>query len=284
MIRQPLPAPSSSRFRRRSIVERAGERLRDAPLPPWARRWARRFYHGALMWASGGRGFAATLPHGESIRMLPAYRYLSWNATEYAAFRAAIHSGATALDVGANVGAYSLLLGTWVGPTGAVYAFEPAPIVFDGLVHHVRLNDLGHVVHPIAAAVGDHDAPSDLLMSPTAGEARLAAPGDRGQPVVKVSTVTVDAFCAQWAIAPTFIKIDVEGGELAVLRGARETVRRCEPALFVELHPSIWPGIGISRDEIVDELDRQNLTMASLDPAVDPWSQEGVAVRLERRR
>ncbi len=59
---------------------------------------------------------------------------------------------------------------------------------------------------------------------------------------ISVPTVTIDSFCAREGLLPSFIKIDVEGAELAVLRGARETIRRGGDALalFVELHPSIW--------------------------------------------
>jgi FkbM family methyltransferase len=281
--RQPLTAAPSAQFRRKPLMERAGERLREAPLAPWARKWARQMYHTALMWQSGGRGFPATLPLGEVIHVLPAYRYLSWNLLEYAAFREAVRTGGTALDVGANVGAYALLLGQWVGAAGAVYAFEPAPDMFDGLDRHIRLNNLVQVVHPIAAAVGDRDATADLLMSATAGEARLAAAGDRGGPAVAVPTVTIDTFCATHRIVPDFIKIDVEGWELAALRGARETLRGGNPSLFVELHPSIWPQVGVTRHDLLEELDQQRLEAVPLGAGVDPWSTEGVAVRLRRR-
>ena len=79
------------------------------------------------MLQTGGRGLSCTLPGGERIRALPEHRYLSWNPQEYAAFKRAVSPGMVALDIGANVGAYSMLLGQWVGPAGRVFAFEPAP-------------------------------------------------------------------------------------------------------------------------------------------------------------
>jgi hypothetical protein len=51
-------------------------------------------------------------------------------------------------------------------------------------------------------------------------------------------------------------------------------------ALFVELHPSIWPLLGIARDDIEAELRRQQLTVEALPGIADPWSVEGVSVRL----
>jgi FkbM family methyltransferase len=234
------------------------------------------------MLQSRGRGLTSTLPGGERVRVLPAFRYLSWNPVEYAAFRAAVGPGHVALDVGANVGAYSLLLGQWVGRTGAVYAFEPSPDMYEGLVQHVRLNALDGVVRPVAAAVADRDGRATLLEASTAGERRLAL--DRSEPGMTVATVSIDSFCARHRLDPSFIKIDVEGFELDALRGARDTIRRCrDAALFVELHPSIWPELGVTRQDILDELAHQGLNAFPVPGAADPWSTEGVAVRLRHR-
>src|SRR5688572_25899424 len=154
MKRQPLPAAPSDPFRAKGFVETAGERFRSAPLGSRVRAWGKRAYYTALMLQTGGRGLSCTLPGGERVRALPEHRSLSWNTREYAAFKRAVSPGMVALDVGANVGAYSMLLGQWVGPSGRVFAFEPAPLAFNGLVRHIRLNELNDVVRPVDAAVG----------------------------------------------------------------------------------------------------------------------------------
>ena len=163
-IREPLPSAPSAQFRRKRLIEAAGERFRNAPVAPAARMWLKRAYHAALMMQTGGRGLSCVLPQGERVRALPEYRHLSWNPTEYAAFRSVVRPGMVALDVGANVGAYSILLGQWVGPTGTVFAFEPAPEPFEGLVRHIELNRLGAVVHPVHSAVGASQAKGALLI------------------------------------------------------------------------------------------------------------------------
>ena len=56
--------------------------------------------------------------------------------------------------------------------------------------------------------------------------------------------MSIDAFCAARGTSPDVIKVDVEGAELDVLRGARQTLASCSPALFVEFHPSLWPARG----------------------------------------
>ncbi len=283
-VRNALPKAPSDRFRERPIVEVAGERFRRWPLAPGLRRWLKRAYHSALMLQSGGRGLPCTLPGGERIRALPQYRHISWNPSEYAAFRAAVGAGDVAIDVGANVGAYALLLGRWVGPRGRVFAFEPAPAVHEALARHIRLNQLAGVVQPVASAVSDGETEASLMVAGTSGESRLAVAGDTGD-VCSVPLTTIDGFCAREGLAPDFIKVDVEGWELAVLRGARETIRSRGDrlSLFVELHPSIWPQIGVTRDDLLAELDVQQLDVVPLIPGDDPWVVEGMAVKLVHR-
>jgi FkbM family methyltransferase len=267
-------------YRRGSALEGVGARLSrlvpDGPL----RRALRSAYRGAMHLATGGRGLRATLPGGETVRLLPEYRYVTWNSAEYAAFRAAVRPGCVALDVGANAGAYALALGHWVRPGGRVYAFEPAPDTFRGLTEHVRLNGLADVVVPVQAAAAGSTGRAALAVDGISGENRLGVAGGE-----LVETVTLDDFCAREGIRPSFIKIDVEGAELDVLRGARETIRAAGEglALFVEMHPAVWPELGIGRAEIEAELARQGLRAEPLRPVADPWALEGECLRLVRR-
>jgi len=281
--REPLPTAPSGRFRTRSLMDTAGERLRGLPLGVRLRGWGRAAYHAAWLLQTGGRGLSCTLPSGERIRVLPAHRYLSWNPIEYAAFRAAVTPGTVALDIGANVGAYTLLLAHWVGKAGRVYAFEPSRPAFRGLRRHISLNLQGDVVRPLPVAVSDREGSANLIAASTAGESRLAG-GFETASGVTVAVTTIDNFCAQEGVQPSFIKVDVEGEELGVLRGARETIRKAGDrlALFVELHPSIWPVNGTARSEIDAELDRQGLRIQPLS-GTDPWSVEGMVVRMVRR-
>ena len=82
-----------------------------------------------------------------------------------------------ALDVGANVGAYAVLLGQWVGPSGRVFAFEPSQRAFDGLVRHIALNAQADVVRPWRRLFPIGMAPAPLIVAGTAGESRLAGAG-----------------------------------------------------------------------------------------------------------
>jgi len=267
----------SEAYRPRSALEAAGARL-GGLLPEGAVRRALRSAYRAALGVLGRGRFEAHLPEGETVRLLPDFRFVTWNPAEYRALREAARPGAVALDVGANVGGYALLLGMWVGPGGRVFAFEPAPDAFDGLARHVRLNGLEDVVTPVQAAASDSTGTGRMAMEGASGGNRL---GGEGQAVL---TVTLDEFCAREGIRPSVIKIDVEGAELEVLRGARETIRAAGPGLtlLVEMHPTVWRERGITPDDVRAELARQGLRAEPLRPVADPWALEGECLRLVR--
>ena len=70
-----------------------------------------------------------------------------------------------------------------------------------------------------------------------------------------------------------------------MLRGARETIHRRgrDLALFVEMHPSVWPVLGLRKDDILAELAAQSLSIVPLQPTGDVWAVEGLCVRLQYR-
>jgi FkbM family methyltransferase len=275
----PIETAEGHAYRRRSPLEVVGAAVARLVPESGPRRWLRGAYHALL---GGGRGVESVLPGGERVRVLPEYRFVSWNHVEYAAFHATAARGGVALDVGANAGAYALLLGQWVRPGGRVFAFEPSPEAFEGLRRHVELNGLADVVAPVRAAVSDVAGTAGLIGAGHHGTSRLAAAGEAGTETVE--TVTIDAFCAAHDITPTLIKIDVEGFELEALRGARQTLARAGDglALFVEMHPTVWRERGLSADEVRAELRIQGLRAEPLREVDDPWALEGECLRLVR--
>jgi hypothetical protein len=100
---------------------------------------------------------------------------------------------------------------------------------------------------------------------------------------IDVPTTSIDAFCRARDLRPQFIKVDVEGAELDVLRGARETIAAATSLdLYIEMHPHLWPAFGTSQAEIEEELARQHLRPERLDGRPDVWSIEGVCLRMTR--
>jgi FkbM family methyltransferase len=268
-------------FRAGGWFERATERLRGdrrRPAPKLLKR-----AHEFVLDHLPGDHLVSTLPGGERIRAAARYRQLSWNPEEYRAFRAAVRPGAVVLDVGANVGSYTLLFAMWAGPAGRVFAFEPAPEAREGLRRHVALNGLADRVEIVPAAASSTVGTARFLIDGASGANAIAAGVARSATAsIDVETTTIDEFCERRHIGPGVIKIDVEGAELDVLEGARRVLARSDLQAFVEFHPSVWSARGVTPDAIRAELERQRLVAEPLDPALDIWNTEGISVRLRQ--
>jgi FkbM family methyltransferase len=137
-----------------------------------------------------------------------------------------IVEGSTALDVGAHIGSITVPMANLVGPEGHVYAFEPQRKIHRELVHNLRLNGLTNVT-PLRLAVGSE--PGVVEMNPVVeydGQVKVGEGGD------EVELRTIDSFGFSDV---SLIKIDVEGYDFEVLKGATETIRVWRPALVVEI-------------------------------------------------
>jgi FkbM family methyltransferase len=163
---------------------------------------------------------------GKVLRILNG----TYEREQTALFEQMLDPGDTVLDVGANVGYYTLLASVLVGGGGRVHAFEPEPRNAGFLRRHVQINGRGNV-HVVQAAVSDVAGTARFDFGSGTGTGRLAQSG-----ALEVRTVRLDDYCAEHGLAPAAIKIDVEGAEMSVLQGARETLRRHLPVLFLSTH------------------------------------------------
>lgn len=135
-------------------------------------------------------------------------------------------------DVGANVGAYSLVAASCTGGKATVYAFEPGPETFASLVQNIGANGFGRCIVPFPLALGGQTGlASFALASSEAGEAGHPGFGEpvaasNGVPTHQALACRLDELVRLFHLrAPTLLKIDVDGGELGVLEGAGELLR-----------------------------------------------------------
>jgi FkbM family methyltransferase len=164
----------------------------------------------------------------------------SWEKHFAELFSYLVGPGDRCVDAGANVGVHTIRLARLVGRDGEVIAFEPDPEVVRRTRRNVSLNDLANV-RVLDAAASDR-----------AGEMRLFRPNpwdtNRARASLThyryltgasatVPVTTIDATCAGAPVA--LIKIDVEGHEAAVVRGAAETISRHAPAIVFEYAPQL---------------------------------------------
>ncbi len=156
-----------------------------------------------------------------------------------------LRAGGCAFDVGANQGLHTGGMADAVGATGAVHAFEANPEVATVLrarlqnspnvwVHETAVTDTcGPTTFHMDMRPGVGGAASSLLLFPD-----LHAKGE--VKTVTVQATTLDDFCARQAAIPDLIKIDVEGFELNVIRGAARTIATHRPILVFEFWETWW--------------------------------------------
>ncbi len=181
--------------------------------------------------------FAADQAVGLSLR-----EYGEWGEDEVALLAPYIGAGATVLDVGANVGTHTLAFARLVGPSGRVLAIEGNPETFTLLAYNVVENGHSGCVRPINVLVGQAAGlvPFNLSAGPSENPGaktflpeltNAAAPVPTDALPLQLPLITIDSLdlprCA-------VMKIDVEGMESQVLRGAVATIERCQPIIYFE--------------------------------------------------
>ncbi len=147
-------------------------------------------------------------------------------------FERTVKPGMVAWDLGANAGAYTLLLARLVGPTGAVYAFEPFPKNCVALLEHLALNKFDNVT-VISAAASEQDGLLGFHVSPSDS---MGALQDKWAGLM-VPAMSVDGILRDHKLSfPDILKMDVEGAEADVLRGATELLSARRTLWVVSLH------------------------------------------------
>nr|WP_303645267.1 FkbM family methyltransferase [Salinirubrum litoreum] len=152
-----------------------------------------------------------------------------------------VDPGDVVIDAGANTGVYALAVAATC-PDAQVVAFEPSPSVVEQCRRNVRLNAFEDRIDVRGVGLGSESGAAtfyrsnyDELGSFNAGNA--GAWEASVEDTVSVPVATVDALVAAAELSPPdHLKIDVEGFEYEVLLGARETLRRHRPVVYLEVH------------------------------------------------
>jgi FkbM family methyltransferase len=155
--------------------------------------------------------------------------------TRYVLEHVRLRAGDVALDVGANLGWYSVLLDRLSEPGARIFAFEPDPQCYGLLLENLRANRTTHVT-ALAIALGDAPGTAELHRYKASNNGRHTlrpASASGGTALVKVDTLRSFWDSHRLGDAPIrLLKIDVEGFEYFVLRGAGELLRRCACVLL----------------------------------------------------
>jgi FkbM family methyltransferase len=160
-----------------------------------------------------------------------------WEMWVTEAMLRAVRRGSTVLDIGANLGYYSILMADLVGPEGTVIAFEPNPAMTGLLRKSVDVNGMGAIVkiHDVALGAASGSAVLNARIDHPGGAHIARDKGDASS--IHVSVRRLDEF--EEAAAAEFIKMDVEAFEPQVWSGMSKILQRAQPlTVFMEFSPS----------------------------------------------
>lgn len=215
------------------------------------------------LWDSAQFRFGVTktlhLTHGWQLVLHPrAYKIIQRaqvkdkdQAREFQNFISYCHTTMVLFDIGAHFGVFSLAAAHFGGNAVAV---DPSPTATRMVETLAGLNGFKNNIRIMRAAVSDVNGAMDMLSSGVFSDGYFkAAKGRLKAELTETKTVTIDQMTIQFG-PPTHIKIDVEGYETAVLRGAKDTLSRFSPLLFLELHNEMIILEGADPNTTLDQL------------------------------
>lgn len=209
-------------------------------------------------------GLSATLRNGLSFALDPdALREApniilaqgGYETFELALISRLARGARVVFDIGANIGWYSLHVAAQE-PQAHVYAFEPVPTTHARLLANLARNDVGRSITPVKDGLSDAPGAFDMFVPATSGSPAASLndlhPGE-GSRRVSCRFTTLDDFVAGNKIERLdFLKCDVEGAELRVLRGGAETLARFKPAVVIELLRKWSAAFGYHPNDVLD--------------------------------
>jgi FkbM family methyltransferase len=163
--------------------------------------------------------------------------------------------GGVFLDIGANVGLFSIAAARHVGPNGRVIAVEPGPAQRAMLLAHAERNGIGNI-EIIDKGFSDQAGSVSLFLSPDSNQGRNSLSAKNA---LSNRHITIEVGRGDDLLGPTverldLVKIDVEGAEMLVLRGLGRTLERLRPVVIIELIPAQLKNFSTSKEEVLSFL------------------------------
>jgi FkbM family methyltransferase len=170
--------------------------------------------------------------------------------------------GASVIDIGTNIGEVLLNLARRVGPDGRAIGFEPNPQTYALCLENLALNpSLRAELHPLALGDSEGELTFGRPCASNSGGDRVM---HEGPGTIRVPVTTFDCFAAIAGLQKVdLIKIDVEGFEMHVLRGAEDVIQRFRPTLFVELSDHNLREQGGTANELIEWLEQHAYDIAN---------------------
>jgi FkbM family methyltransferase len=170
----------------------------------------------------------------------------------------------TFVDIGANIGYYTLLGAAAVGKEGKVIAFEPEPHNLELLKKNIALNRFSNVVIE-NKAISDRAGPAELFLSEdNIGDHRIYR-AEVARPSISIESTTLDDYVGQRGLRVDVIKMDIQGAEFAALQGMRETLTgNSDIILVTEFWPLGLTAFGVKPEDFLHELTQMGFRLYEL--------------------
>ncbi|MGA1869109.1 MAG: FkbM family methyltransferase [bacterium] len=188
-----------------------------------------------------------------------------------------IKPGFIVLDIGADIGYYTLLFAKLVGPSGHVVSFEPIPKAKWYLDKNIEINKFNNVTsHSFAL----FDKKGYVCLEDPFHTSKInPSKQNISSNDIRVEMKVFDECAAEMGITQVnLVKIDVEGAELNILRGMRNTLQEQHPALLVEVHPQQIQTFNFSAPDIIDFLSELNYQIEPVDKPAINFDQGNITI------
>jgi len=148
-----------------------------------------------------------------------------------------VNKGDIVIDIGANIGYYTLMFAKLVGDTGKIYAFEPDPKNFSILEKNIQVNGYNNIILE-KKAVSNKLGKSTFYVSENSAGSSMHKPNNYAVNEIYVDLITLDNYFEVNSITPDFIKIDIEGYELNALKGMESILQSSDKTkIMIEYNP-----------------------------------------------
>ena len=177
-----------------------------------------------------------------------------WEELMTQMFKQVVKDGDTVLDLGANLGYYTLLAAKLVGKKGKVYAFEPEPRNYNLLLKNIELNGYDNVI-PMQKAVSNKTEVVKLFLNSEDSGAHTIRQSDSNKEFIEVESVALDDFFKDELHPIDVIKMDIEGTEMAAFLGMDRIIKGNKNLkIFCEFYPALIEGVSYSAEEFAHKL------------------------------
>lgn len=192
------------------------------------------------------------------------------------------------LDIGSNIGLYSVLFSQIISNNNRVLSIEPTPMALKFLIKNIKNNrcqDSIIIFDGVATDIkGEYQLKTISGMEEYSSLKDIVHPAvkDKLQEIISVKGDTIDDLVDYYDLTPGFIKIDVEGAEYLVLKGAINTIKRYKPIILSELSDTLLASFGAASSDILDILENNGYNIFNaydMNTAIkSPYNGEIIAI------